>query len=159
MLYDTTTLLIGISTIIIILTVYVLFLLTLQNTLKAINPENRLMDPGAVWRILIPFYNFYFIFVLVQRLASSIAAQLEACGEPLPDSRPTVNIGLLWAILTLINFFLNTLKFSDLSPLLSVGSIAALIIYWISVAGYKKKIQQHPVILLDAEREQMREGV
>ncbi len=159
MIDETSAFLIGLSTIIIILTVYVLFLLTLQNTLKAISPENRLIEPGAVWRILIPFYNFYFIFVLVQKLASSIAAHLEASGEPLPDSRPTVNLGLLWAILTLTNFFLNAIKFNELSPVLSVGSVVALVIYWISVAGYKKKIQQHPVILLDAEREQNLQGI
>ena len=32
----------------------VLFLLTQQNTLKAVKPENRLMQPGLVWLQLIP---------------------------------------------------------------------------------------------------------
>lgn len=150
--------LIGLSTIIIILTLYILFLLTLQNTLRAISPELRLIEPGTVWRILIPFYNFYFVFVLIQRLASSIAAHLEASGEPVPNSRPTVNIGLLWAILTITNFFLNAVNFFDLNSLLTMLSIVCLIIYWISVATYKKKIQRHPVLLLDAEREQMLQG-
>lgn len=145
--------------IIIFLSLYVLFLLTLQNTFKAISPENRLMEPGAVWRILIPFYNFYFVFVLVQRLASSIAAQLEASGEPVPNSRPTVNIGLLWAILTITNFFLNVIEFKDLGSSLSIASVVCLVIYWISVATWKKKIQHHPVILLDIEREQKLEGI
>lgn len=149
----------GLCVMLIIITAYILFLLTLQNTFRAISPENRLMEPGAVWRILIPVYNFYFVFVLVQRLANSIAAHLEASGEPVPDSRPTVNIGMLWAILTITNFFLNALHFYDLRSILTIAAVVCMIIYWISVANYKKKIEQHPVILLDAEKVQKLQGI
>jgi len=35
----------------------IFFLLTLQNTLKVISPENRKMQPSNVWLMFIPLFN------------------------------------------------------------------------------------------------------
>ena len=54
------------------LTPAVFFLLTQQNTLKAIRRENRRLRPGLVWLQLIPIFNFCWMFVVVTRVADSL---------------------------------------------------------------------------------------
>lgn len=53
----------------------VLFLLTLQNILKVISQENRRMPPGNVWLLFVPFFNFIWQFIVVDKIARSIAAE------------------------------------------------------------------------------------
>ena len=42
--------------------VVVFFLLNLQNTIASCSKENQAMEPGMVWLLLIPLFNFYWIF-------------------------------------------------------------------------------------------------
>src|ERR1700729_4298381 len=54
----------------------VLFLLTQQNTLKAVKRENRLMNPGLVWLQLIPLFGQLWQFFVVSRIAKSIRNEI-----------------------------------------------------------------------------------
>ncbi len=49
----------------------ILFVLTQQNTLKAIRPQNRLMNPGMVWLQFIPVFGQVWQFIVVSRIAGS----------------------------------------------------------------------------------------
>ena len=55
----------------------VLFLLTQQNTLKAVRRENRLMQPGLVWLQLIPVVGQIWQFIVVLRIAKSIRKEIK----------------------------------------------------------------------------------
>ena len=46
-----------IALLLVFVVIAVLFLLTQQNTLKAVRRENRLMQPGMVWLQLIPLFG------------------------------------------------------------------------------------------------------
>ena len=50
----------------------IFFLVTQQNTLEAIQPENRTISPGEVWLQLIPLFNFVWCFIVVNRVSESI---------------------------------------------------------------------------------------
>lgn len=73
----------------------IFFLLTLQNTLKAVQPGNRYMPPANVWLMLIPVFNIIWQFIVVARVSDSIRAELAARGTPAGD-RPTYSIGLTY---------------------------------------------------------------
>jgi len=53
----------------------ILFVLTQQNTLKAIRPENRLLSPGLVWLQFIPVFGQVWQFIVVGRIAGSAVRQ------------------------------------------------------------------------------------
>jgi hypothetical protein len=43
----------------------ILFLIAQQNTLEAIQPQNRKMQPGEMWLQLIPLFNLIWQFIVV----------------------------------------------------------------------------------------------
>ena len=122
----------------------VLFLLTLQNTLKAISPENRMMPPSNVWLMFIPLFNIVWQFIMVDKIAQSIAAECARLNIPAKDAKPTYNNGLAWNICNILSFI----------PL--IGGLAALvtfILYWVKVNEFKILIiANQNNYLLDAER-------
>jgi hypothetical protein len=131
----------------------VLFLLTQQNTLKAVKPENRLMQPGMVWLQLIPLFGMIWQFSVVSRIADSLAKERTSFQEDsilgLADytaaeqvgERPTYGIGLAYCILEIINV---VMAWPHLLPtvqgLVALAMIICWIIYWVQLAAIKKKI-------------------
>jgi len=122
----------------------IFFLITLQNTLKAISIENRKMPPSNVWLLLIPLFNFVWQFIVVDKIAQSITMECDKLNIPVKENKPTYKIGLAWNICTLL-FFIPVL-----------GNLAALVLfiaYWIKVNEYRKLIiSNQNSFLLDAER-------
>lgn len=87
----------------------ILFLLTQQNTLRLIKPENRSMLPGLVWLQLIPFLGQIWQFVVIVKIAASIKKELlsryddplfgsDAAKIELGSKRPTLIAGLVYSI-------------------------------------------------------------
>ena len=125
----------------------IFFIITLQNTLKAISPENRKMPFANVWLLCIPVFNFYWQFIVVNKIAESIAVECKRLGIPVKETKPTYRIGLTWNICYLL-FLIPLIK-------LWAGIILSItwIIYWIKVNHYRKLIiENQNTFLLDAER-------
>jgi hypothetical protein len=124
------------------------FLVTLQNTLKIISPENRKMSPGSVWLILIPFFGMVWQFIMVRRIADSIGDECVKLNIDTKERAPTYTIGLIYCISSLI-FLIPITK--------TIGALAALatwIMYWIKVNQYRKLlIANKDNYMLDAEKE------
>ena len=76
-IFDTGTGLIMILFLLVFLAILIFFILTQQWTLQAVSPENRKMPPGNVWLQLIPIFNFYWQFVIVNRISESIGLEYE----------------------------------------------------------------------------------
>ena len=147
------------------LTPAVFFLLTQQNTLKAIRRENRRLRPGLVWLQLIPIFNFCWMFVVVTRVADSLYKENASLmddsilGVPDPDAagsfgkRPTYRIGMAYCIQYLLLFFAliiffnlfgraeDARGFAIISLILCLSVITCWIIYWVKLAGEKRKLQ------------------
>ena len=143
----------------------VFFLLTQQNTLKAIRRENRRLRPGLVWLQLIPIFNFYWMFVVVRRIADSIYKEHTSLmddsilGVPDTDAtegfwkRPTYGIGMAYCVQYTLLFpvliiFFNLFgglgdarNFAIISLILSLSILICWIIYWVKLAGEKRKLQ------------------
>ena len=114
----------------------IFYLLTLQNTLKEVSPENQKMPPGQVWLILIPLFGLGWQFVVVNRIADSLKAEFAKRNISVDEDRPGYSIGLTYCIL----YCCGIIPF--LGILASIGGLVCWIIYWVKIAGYKTKLQQ-----------------
>ncbi len=125
----------------------VFFIVTLQNTLKAISPENRKMSFANVWLLCIPVFNFYWQFIVVNKIAQSIAIECKRLGIPVKETKPTYRLGLSWSICYLL-FLIPVIK-------VWAGIVLTItwVIYWIKVNQYRKLIiKNQNTFLHDAER-------
>lgn len=132
----------------------VLFLLNQYNLLKAIRPENRLMQPGLVWLQIIPYFGFIWQFVVVTRIAGSIKKELEAeeensvlgMSEHAAETwgqRPTLAMGLSFCILGTISVCINyshpARPLALISSLIMLAAFVCMVIYWVQLSSYKKR--------------------
>lgn len=132
----------------------IFFLLTEQNTLRTIRTENRRLLPGLVWLQLIPVFGQIWQFVVVVRIAGSIRREIaswendsilgaEASAIALGSHRPTLGIGITYCILDVL--YIASLFLTDRSALfglIGIASVVCWVSYWVSLAGYKKKLRQ-----------------
>ncbi len=123
-----------------------LFLLTQQNLLKNIRPQNRTLNPGKVWLQLIPGFGLVYQFIVIRQIANSIYREfvdpieedsILSAYEDIPDN-PTYRLGLNFTILFLISLFPIPL----LKTVVSIGALIMWIWYWAVLVRYNKKIRQ-----------------
>lgn len=114
-----------------------LYLLTLQNTLKEISPENRLVPDSYVWLMLIPLFNMLFAFYFYPVFCDSIKNEFEArklskkgdYGKSLGLTLPTLGLVAL---------------FPSIPLLISLVNLVVFIIFWLKIHGYKTKLINTP---------------
>jgi hypothetical protein len=147
--------LIGISLVVVYIVVLIFFLIAQQNTLKAIQPQNRRMSPGEVWLQLIPVFNLIWQFIVVSRISDSIRSEINdrtknsflGIADPVfandMTRRPTYDIGLTFCILSLCGCI------PILGGFASIAGLVCWIIYWTQIVAYKNKFLNNPVATND----------
>ncbi len=110
----------------------VLFLVTLQKTMKVVEPENRRMKPEHVWLMLIPLVGFVYAFLVVIAIANSCKQQTEKYGV-FNQQKATFGLGLAWAICLLAAFFWR---------ILFIPATILLFIYWFKINDIRKQLLQ-----------------
>ena len=139
-----------------VITVWILYLLTLQNALAAVSPQNRKMAPGLVWLIVafsilgaIPLIGILFsiagvifFFFVVKNIAQSLEAEYLSRGMS-TVAKPTFNIGMAYFATSVIMTALGLLKVNVpvLSFLLAIGVLVFWIIYWVQVSQNKNRLK------------------
>ncbi|RYD98210.1 MAG: hypothetical protein EOP54_08340 [Sphingobacteriales bacterium] len=149
---------------IIMILVFVLFLLHLQDTVKAADPENRKLKAGTIWLQLIPLLGIVYSFIVAIRLSDTIVAEYRAKDQALPVKRPTYNTGITLAVFSVITSvleFFPKLTINELEQLVYAEKTGVLllsiiimftdilwfviwIIYWVQTTSYKKKMKKFP---------------
>lgn len=119
------------------LIVIIFFCLTLQNLLKAIQKENRAMEPGMVWLLLIPVLNIVWTFIVVINISKSIQAEYKSRNMEIED-KPLFTLGLVWAISGACGFI------PYLNYIAGIVALISFIMYWIKANEYKNTIRQFP---------------
>jgi hypothetical protein len=112
--------------------IFVLWLLS--GFLKALPPQFRLMEPGMVWLMLIPFFNLVWMFFVYVRIAKSYQNYFRAqgrtdvgdCGEML---------GLWYCICVCLSFIPCVNMFSG------IASLVLMILYLVKLNGLKHQVQ------------------
>ena len=129
----------------------IFFLIAQQNTLKAIKPHNRKMQPGEVWLQLIPVFNLIWQFIVVGRISDSIRNEINdrnlnsflGIADPVfandHTKRPTYDMGLTFCILSLCGCI------PLLGGIASIAGIVCWIIYWTQIVTYKNKFLNNPL--------------
>jgi hypothetical protein len=129
----------------------ILFLRSQYRTLEAIQPQNRRIEPRQVWLQMIPLFGLIWQYFVIGKIANSIREELNSptgdsifAEDTIPsDARPTFGIGLAYAIC----FSVCIIPMQLLKSWAALGGIICLIIYWVKLAQYKKKIKSRSMLL------------
>lgn len=95
------------------LLIAILYLLNLQNTLKAAAPEHRKMSPANVWLLLIPLFSTYYMFVVAKKIAETIQAEYASKGQNPGSLKPSYNVGMAMAIGSAISTLISIITFKE----------------------------------------------
>ena len=112
----------------------IFFCLTLSKALGKCAPQNREMAPGMVWLLFVPLLNIVWQFIVVIKMAGSLAKEFQARNLALDNPAPGKTIGLvmciagLCSVIPLVNFVAGPVAF------------ICWIIYWVKIAGYSKQL-------------------
>lgn len=117
-----------------VLAVAVFFMLNLQKTIASCSRENQAMDPAMVWLLLIPLFNFYWLFHVVMKIRDSLTKEYQARSLDLAEVNESYNIGLWYAIVSCISIV------PILGWIASIAGIVLFIMYWIKTAEIRKKL-------------------
>ena len=74
------------------------YLFSLRNTINKISIENRKIQSGQVWLMLIPLFGFVWQFFIVNRMAASLKAEFTKRNIQIED-KPGFTIGIVYCIL------------------------------------------------------------
>lgn len=127
----------------------IFFLIAQRDLLRSIKPENRTIQPNEVWLQLIPVFNLYWQFNVVDRISDSIRNEIverhpvsfgATSNSAFPiytNERPTHDLGRAYCILGLI----GVLGFFTFFLLCFAGFAATIcwIIYWVQIAEHKNR--------------------
>lgn len=115
------------------LVVGILYLLTLQNLLNRVKPENRAVSPGNVWLLLIPIFNWIYPFILYPKISESVSKEFQSRGLP-ADGDFGKGLGITMPILTLCGII------PVIGALAGIGNLVIWIIYWVKMSKYKNQL-------------------
>jgi hypothetical protein len=131
----------------------ILFLITQQNTLRAVAKQNRKLEPGMVWLQLIPLFGMVYQFIVVSRISQSLQREFNSWGSDdsilgyadsesveIGNSEPTYALGIAYCTL----FCCSIIPF--LGPFASLAGLVCWIIYWVKLAEYKAKVTRRRVM-------------
>jgi hypothetical protein len=117
----------------ILLVPLIFYLLTLQKALNNCAPQNRAMQPGLVWLMLIPCFGLIWHFFIVVWLAQSLGAEFKSRGIA-EEPQPGLTLGIIMCSLCCASII------PIIGALFGLGYFVCWIIYWVKVAGYSKKL-------------------
>lgn len=128
---------IGLIILVAFLVPLVFYLITLQNTLKTIQPQNRRMPPGQVWLLFIPLFNIVWQFIVVSRVAESIQAEQRARGVMYPDASVR-SVGIAFCTLNCVSII------PLVGALARIAATVCWIIHWVKVNNHRKVFLSEP---------------
>ncbi len=111
----------------------IFYLITLQRALQTVSPENRKMEPGLVWLLIIPFFSLIWNYFVVDAIGISFKKEYEKYGM-MQSEKPTYSLGLTLAILQCCCII------PILGSLAALGALVVWIIYWVKVYQTKTEL-------------------
>jgi hypothetical protein len=145
-------LLIPLFTLFLLLAVAVLFLYGQHRAVQVISPMSRTLSPGDVWFQLIPVFNFYWAFVVVNRLSASFALEFDRLQISHKELYPTRALGIACMLL----YFISLIPVSEVKTTAGLGWFVCFLFYWLQIQKCRKLILDNKDNdLLDIEKEML----
>jgi len=121
-----------------VITASVFYVKNLMDLMRQVDPKNRLVHPGFVWMLYIPFYGaVIYPFMLYPRIAESLRREFEDRNSPQPGDYGR-SLGIVLPIL-ICCFVIPVLNIVAALGLLVIG-----IIFWVKMAQYKTMLKRLP---------------
>ncbi len=148
--YTYALLLIPTITLLLLLAVALLFLYGQYRAVNVISPLSRKLTASDVWFQLIPVFNFYWSFVVVNRLSASFAEEFDRLQIAHNELYPTRAVG----IATILLYFVSLIPVSEVKITAGIAWFVCFLFYWVQIQKCRKIILDHQDNdLLDVERE------
>ena len=77
----------------IVLLPLIFYLASAQKTLHSVSPQNRIMKPGIVWLVLVPFFGYFWLFKVTDALTINTNIDLSGYGLSQKDTMQTTGLG------------------------------------------------------------------
>ncbi len=116
--------------------ILILFCLTLKNTIEAADVQNRAVEPGKVWLMLIPVFSMVYPFFLFPKISTTIKNQLEQ-NNAAESGDYALMLGRAFPTLYLLQLVIPN---DTISSLVSLAGFVCFIIFWVKMGGYKSKL-------------------
>lgn len=120
-----------------IITVAVLYLKNLQDTLKQCDVKNQQVPPGNVWLMFIPLFNLVYPFILYPKISESLRLEFESRGYPQQGDYGR-SLGITLPILGVCGII------PILGVFAGIGNLVVFIIFWVKMAELKNKLKSLP---------------
>lgn len=115
----------------VVLIPFIFWLVSMQKALRRCSPESRKMSPGLVWLMLIPAFNYVWIYFVVIQVSNSVKAEFEKRG--IKQTPPSLGLGVTLCI------FVSSIVIPFVGWFVSVPVAIILgIVYWVQVASRSK---------------------
>lgn len=120
-----------------VITVAVLYLKNLQDTLKECDVKNQQVPPGNVWLMFIPLFNIIYPFILYPKISESLKSEFESRGNPQEGDYGRA-LGITLPILGVCGVI------PILGIFAGIGNLVVFIIFWVKMAEFKNKLRSLP---------------
>ena len=124
-----------------------LFAMAIIKTLNEVSEKNRKITPNLVWLLVIPGFNIMWNFFVAIRLSQSLKEELDERNFEV-NAKPTLIIGLAYAIVSSAALFIpppKDVQNSILYGILGIAAIVTFVQYWMKINWYKKVLQNDSV--------------
>jgi hypothetical protein len=115
-----------------IIVAHVFYLINLQKLLTAIALHNRKMEPNQVWMVFIPCFGLVWQFIMINRIADSLKAELDERHIPHTEERPGFVLGIAYCSLTCAAII------PELGALPALAGLVCWILYWVKMSEFTK---------------------
>lgn len=118
--------------------------------MKVISPLSRKLSANDVWFQLIPVFNFYWSFVVVNRLSASFAEEFDRLQISHSELYPTRALG----IASILLYFVSLIPVSEVKIPAGLAWFVCFLFYWLQIQKCRKRIlDNQDNDLLDIEKE------
>jgi len=122
--------------------IHFFFFRTIQRALLQCAPQNQKMVPINAFLGLIPVFNYYWNFRVVNAVADSLAAEYQMRGMHRTEERPGAQVGMAFAILY-CGGLIQYAGIPVIGQLCGLAGFICWIVYWVRIARFKRELEDH----------------
>ena len=112
----------------------IVYILTIQKSLRKCAPITRQIEPGLCWLFLIPFVAIVWHFFMMNGLARTLAAEFAQRGISTTEAQPGHDLGLAMCIVGV------GCVVPGLCGLAFPAYIVLWIIYWLKISEFSRQL-------------------